>query len=62
MIARVRQRYASELGGYQPTIRRASVENREVYRVRVVGLSQSEAGALCDRLKASGGSCFVARD
>ena len=62
LIARVQQRHGAALAGYQPTVRRASVDGREVYRVRVVGLSQTEANGLCDRLKATGGNCFVARD
>jgi len=62
LIARVQQRHGAALAGYQPTVRRASVDGREVYRVRVVGLSQTEANGLCDRLKTAGGNCFVARD
>jgi hypothetical protein len=30
--------------------------------VRVTGLSRGDAGALCAKLKASGGDCFVAKD
>jgi hypothetical protein len=61
-IARLKQRYAAELSGLQPTTVPASVNGRDVYRVRVVGMSQDSANALCNRLKASGGSCFVARN
>ena len=61
-IARLKQRYAAELSGLQPTTVPASVNGRDVYRVRVVGMSQDSANVLCNRLKASGGSCFVARN
>ncbi|MBX9741531.1 MAG: SPOR domain-containing protein, partial [Beijerinckiaceae bacterium] len=36
--------------------------SKSVYRVRVTGLSSEEANSLCAKLKASGGSCFVARN
>jgi hypothetical protein len=61
-ISRIQQRYGSALGGLQPTVRRATVGEREVFRVRVVGLSQGDANGLCERLKSAGGSCFVARE
>jgi hypothetical protein len=61
-IARLKQRHAAELSGVQPTTVRASVNGRDIYRVRVVGMSQDSANALCSRLKAGGGSCFVARN
>jgi cell division septation protein DedD len=61
-ISRIQQRYGSALGGRQPTVRKATVGERDVYRVRVVGLSQTDANGLCERLKSSGGSCFVARE
>lgn len=61
-IARLKQRHAAELSGVQPTTVRASVNGRDIYRVRVVGMSQDSANALCNRLKAGGGSCFVARN
>lgn len=61
-ISRIQQRYGSALGGKQPTVRKAKVGEKDVYRVRVVGLSQSDANGLCEKLKAAGGSCFVARE
>lgn len=61
-IARIRQQHGSVLGSLQPTTAKANVNGRDIYRVRVVGLSQDGANALCNRLKASGGSCFVARN
>lgn len=61
-VARVQQRFASVLSGLEPTVRKATVGSREVYRVRVVGLSQSDASGLCEKLKSAGGTCFVARE
>ncbi len=61
-ISRLQQRYGSALGGRQPTVRKATVGARDVYRIRVVGMSQTDANGLCARLKSSGGSCFVARE
>jgi hypothetical protein len=62
VIARLKQRHAAELGGAQPVSVRANVNGKDIYRVRVTGLSQDGANALCNRLKAGGGSCFVARN
>jgi cell division septation protein DedD len=60
---RMRGQFGEVLGGASPSVRRAEVGGRSVYRLRVGGsLSRDEAVALCERLKASGGSCFVARN
>ena len=61
-ISRLQQRYGAALGGRQPTVRKATVGEKEIYRVRVVGLSQADANGMCEKLKSSGGSCFVARE
>ena len=61
-ISRLQQRYGSALGGRQPSVRKATVGAKDVYRVRVVGMSQTDANGLCAKLKSSGGSCFVARE
>ena len=61
-ISRIQQRYGSALGGLQPTVRKATVGDKDVYRVRLVGLSQSDANGVCEKLKTAGGSCFVARE
>ena len=58
--ARAQKQYASVLGGHQPTVRKAS--DKDVYRVRVSNLSKDEADALCGKLKAAGGACFVAHN
>jgi SPOR domain len=60
--SRLRAKYAGELGGMQPTIHQAEVNGRSIYRVRVSGMARADAVSLCQKLKASGGDCFVARD
>jgi hypothetical protein len=62
MSAHLQAKYASELGGMQPTVHQADVHGRSIYRVRVGGMAKADAVALCQKLKASGGDCFVARD
>jgi hypothetical protein len=59
---RMRGQYGSVLGETSPSIRSAEVNGRSVYRVRVGNMSRDEAVSMCERLKASGGSCFVARN
>ena len=59
---RVKGQYSDVLGAYSPNIRSADVNGRSVYRVRVGSFSREEAVSLCERLKSSGGSCFVARN
>jgi SPOR domain len=59
---RLKAKFAAELGGAEPVIRKADLQGRTVYRVRVVGLAKSDAVSLCEKLKASGGACFIARE
>lgn len=61
-VERLTRKYASELGTYRPTVLKAEVGSKTVYRVRVKGLSSEDANTLCARLKSGGGPCFVARD
>jgi hypothetical protein len=61
-FARMRGQHGAVLGAASPTIRSAEVNGRSVYRVRVGNMSREEAVSMCERLKASGGSCFVARN
>jgi hypothetical protein len=60
--ARLRSKFAIELGGLQPTVRQAEVRGREVYQVGIGGMSKADAEALCLRLKSSSGNaiCLVA--
>jgi hypothetical protein len=61
---RLQAKYTTELDGRQPTIHQAEINGRSIYRVRVGGLSKTDAVALCLKLKATGGdaACFVAKD
>ena len=56
--ARLKQNAA--LSGYNPTWKTSEVNGRTVYRVRVSNLSRESANELCGKIKAGGGSCFVA--
>lgn len=55
------QRFASQIGGRQTTVVRGEANGKTVYRVRALGFSQADASAACDRIRASGGACFVTR-
>jgi len=59
---RLRSQYGDVLANQNPVIRNAEVNGRSVYRLRVGNMSREEANGLCERLKADGGSCFVARN
>ncbi len=61
-FGQLRTRYSGVLSGLSPNIQNAEVNGRAVYRVRVGSLSREEAVSLCERLKSSGGTCFVARN
>ena len=47
----------------EPTIAlyTALVNGETVYRLRVAGLSKTDASALCRQLDGDGGSCFIAK-
>jgi hypothetical protein len=61
--ARLRAKFASELGGLQPSVRQTEVHGHKIYQVRIGGLSKADAAALCLKLKSSGeAACSVARD
>jgi hypothetical protein len=46
----------------QPVIRKAELKDKTVYRLRIVGLTHAAAISLCEKLKAAGGACFLARE
>ncbi len=56
------QRRYTDLAGYSPVVRRAEVGDKTIYRLRVGSMSREDANALCSKLQASGGQCFVARN
>lgn len=60
LLTKVAKQYASALGGRRPTFKPAKVDGKTVYRVRVAGVSKDAATAICEKVKSSGGNCFVA--
>ena len=58
----LQRKFAGDLGRRSPSIQRAEVNGKVVYRVRVGPLAREDANSLCTRLKSGGGSCFVARN
>jgi hypothetical protein len=62
-IQRFQSKYSDALGETELGVRKASDANGDaVYRVRTAGMSKADAQALCQKLKADGGDCFVARN
>lgn len=60
--SRLGKKFASVLHGRHLAFHKAQSNGRSVYRVRVGSLSREDAVSLCEKLKADGGSCFVAKD
>ena len=60
--SRLSKKYADALGGAQLGFHKAESNGKPVYRVRVGSLSRSDAVSLCEKLKADGGTCFVAKN
>src|SRR5581483_5171532 len=56
-------KHATLLAGYGPDVARADLGDKGVwYRLRIAGFpSKDVASALCDRLKADGGACFLGK-
>ncbi|WP_183750423.1 SPOR domain-containing protein [Pseudochelatococcus contaminans] len=62
LFANLQRRYG-DLAGYSPNIIRAESGGRTIYRLRVGAFpSRDAATALCVRIQAAGGQCFVARN
>jgi hypothetical protein len=61
-VAKLKKKYGDTLGDSPLSIHQADVKGETIYRVRVSGLSKADAGALCSKLKAGGGDCFIAKD
>jgi hypothetical protein len=59
---RLAQKFADPLGGHRPSVVKAEVGDKSIYRVRVGSLSRQEAVSLCEKVKAKGGACFVAKN
>ena len=62
LIKRLQTRYASLLGGAALGVRKADRHGEPIYRVRALGLSKAAASAMCAKIKASGGDCYVAKN
>jgi hypothetical protein len=62
MTSKLASKFGSELKGHHLTYHRAKVNDKTVFRVRAAGMSHEEATGICQKLQASGGSCFVAKD
>jgi hypothetical protein len=62
MTNKLASKFGSELSGHHLSYHRAKVNDKTVFRVRAAGLSREEATGICQKLQASGGSCFVAKD
>jgi hypothetical protein len=60
--ARLGQKFADSLGGRRPSVVKAEVGDKSIFRVRVGSLSRDEAVSLCEKVKAKGGACFVAKN
>jgi cell division protein FtsN len=58
-----RAKHAALLAGYNPDVQQADLgEKGTWYRLRIAGLASKDvASALCDRLKADGGNCFLGK-
>ena len=56
-------KHAALLAGYSPNVVRADLGDKGTwYRLRIAGFSSKDvASALCDRLKADGGGCFLGK-
>jgi hypothetical protein len=61
-ISRLKSKYADALGDAELGVRSADVKGETIYRVRAGGLAKADAAALCSKVKASGGDCFIARN
>jgi hypothetical protein len=59
---RLGAKFADTLGGRRPTVVKAEIGDKSIYRVRISSLSREEAVSLCEKVKAKGGACFVAKN
>ena len=59
--ARLQQLQGRNLDGKRVSVVKGENNGKTVWRVRVVGLSQESATAMCGKVKGGGGECFVAR-
>ncbi len=62
MIGKLQKRFPSQLSGYKPTVVKATVNDRQVYRIRIVGLTKAQADTVCGSVKSGGGACIPAKN
>jgi hypothetical protein len=60
--SRLAKKFASALDGRHIGVRKAQSNGKSVFRVRISSLTKEDAVSLCEKLKADGGSCFVAKN
>ncbi len=60
--SKLAKKFAGPLAGHHLGFHKAESNGKSVFRVRVSSLSKPEAVSLCEKLKADGGSCFVAKN
>ena len=56
------KKYGRALSGRRLGFHKADSNGHTVYRVRVSSLTKEDAASLCGKLKADGGSCFIAKN
>ncbi len=60
--SKLAKKFAGPLAGHHLGFHKADSNGKSVFRVRVSSLSKPDAVSLCEKLKADGGSCFVAKN
>ena len=58
--SRLSRKFSDELGGTRITVQKAG--DKDVFRVRTASMSRESAVAACEKIKSSGGACFVAKN
>ena len=61
-MSRLQKKYGDALDGHTPSMTQATSNGKSVYRIRVNQLSREQAKALCDKMLAAGGKCYVAQN
>ncbi len=61
-IERLQSKYADALGNVGLGVHRGESSGEPIYRVRTNDMSKADALALCQKVKADGGDCFVTRE
>lgn len=54
-------KYSAQLGGKGARVVSGEANGKAVYRVRAGGYSQASATEACNKIKAAGGACFIAK-